>query len=137
VAKILLVEDSTFLRIATERILTRARYEVVTAVDGEEALRVAAEKKPDVILLDMMLPKLSGLEVLKALKTDPATAGIAVIVMSGLSQKNAERLQKDGAFAYLEKASLELDSGGRPLLAALGELVEKVMTQRAMGAGSS
>lgn len=136
-AKILLVEDSTFLRIATERILTRARYEVVTAVDGEEALRVAAEKKPDVILLDMMLPKLSGLEVLKALKTDPATAGIAVIVMSGLSQKNAERLQKDGAFAYLEKASLELDSGGRPLLAALGELVEKVMTQRAMGAGSS
>jgi CheY-like chemotaxis protein len=115
--KILLVEDSTFLRIATERILIRAKYEVCTAADGEEALRVAAEKKPDLILLDMMLPKLSGPDVLKRLKSNPETADIAVVVLSGLSQKNAERLQKDGALAYLEKSELDLEraaDAGRP-----------------------
>ncbi len=134
--KILLVEDSTFLRIATERILIRAKYEVCTAADGEEALRAASEKKPDLILLDMMLPKLSGPEVLKQLKTNPETAGIAVVVLSGLSQKNAERLQKDGALTYLEKTDLDLDRGGAPLLAVLEGIVEKILTARAMNAGS-
>jgi len=134
--KILLVEDSKFLRIATERTLTRAKYEVCTAVDGEEALRVAAEQKPDLILLDMLLPKLSGPEVLKALKSDPATADIAVVVMSGLSQKNAERLQQDGAMAYMEKSTLELETGAGPLLRALEGFVDKIFTSRAMRAGA-
>jgi len=134
--KILLVEDSTFLRMATERILARAKYEVCTAVDGEEALRAATENKPDIILLDMMLPKLSGPEVLKRLKNNPETADIAVVVLSGLSQKNAERLQKDGAFAFLEKSDLDLERGGAPLLSALEGIVEKVATARAMRAST-
>jgi CheY-like chemotaxis protein len=75
--KILLVDDSKFLRLATERALARAGYDVSTAIDGEQALEVAREKKPDVILLDMLLPKMAGPEVLKALKKDPATAAIA------------------------------------------------------------
>jgi CheY-like chemotaxis protein len=59
-------------------------------------LAVAREQKPDLILLDMLLPKMTGPDVLKALKKDPATAGIAVVVFTDLSQKNATRLQQDG-----------------------------------------
>src|SRR5450755_1916648 len=124
--KILLVDDSKFLRLATERALARAGYEVSTATDGEHALEMAREKKPDVILLDMLLPKMTGPDVLKALKKDPETAGIAVVAFTGLSQKNAPRLQQDGAFAYLEKSELGLDKGCDSFLAALGAIVEKL-----------
>ncbi len=89
------------------------------AGDGDEALLMAAEKLPDLILLDMMLPKMSGLEVLKALKKDPATEAIPVVVLTGLSETNAKRLQGDGAFAFLTKTSLALEQGAQPLLAAL------------------
>jgi CheY-like chemotaxis protein len=105
---VLLVEDSKFLRIANERALARAGYEVSTAADGEEALRVANEKLPDIILLDMLLPKLSGPEVLQALKINPATQAIPVIVVSSLSQKNEEKLKQAGAIEYFEKAALDL-----------------------------
>jgi CheY-like chemotaxis protein len=124
--KILLVDDSKFLRLATERALARAGYDVSTAVDGEHALQLAREKMPDIIMLDMLLPKMTGPDVLKALKKDPATAGIAVIVFTGLSQKNAIRLQQDGAFAFLEKSELGLDRGCETLLAALAEIVKKL-----------
>ena len=124
--KILLVDDSKFLRLATERALSRAGYDVSTANDGERALEIARENKPDVILLDMLLPKMTGPDVLKALKKDPATAGIAVVVLTGLSQKNAVRLQQDGACAFLEKSELGLDKGCETLLAALAGIVQKL-----------
>jgi two-component system, cell cycle response regulator DivK len=124
--KILLVEDSKFLRLATERALTRAGYEVSSARDGEEGLRVARERKPDLIMLDMLLPKVSGLDVLVALKKDPLTAKIPVVVMTGMSPKNAERLQADGAAAFLEKSSLGLETGSEKLLAALRDIVKNL-----------
>ncbi len=124
--KILLVEDSKFLRLATERALARAGYEMSSASDGEEALRIAREKMPDLILLDMLLPKISGPDVLKALKKDPATRSIAVVVITGMSQKNAARLREDGAVGFLEKSSLELDKGSEKLLAALGEILKNL-----------
>jgi CheY-like chemotaxis protein len=124
--KILLVEDSKFLRLATERALTRAGYEVSSAADGEEALRVAREKSPDLILLDMLLPKMSGPEVLKALKEDALTRAIPVVVITGLSQKDAARLQEDGAFEFLEKSSLELDKGSDRLLAAVEKILRRL-----------
>jgi CheY-like chemotaxis protein len=124
--KILLVEDSKFLRLATERALTRAGYEVSSAADGEEALRVARQRSPDLILLDMLLPKMSGPEVLKALKEDAFTQAIPVVVITGLSQKNAARLQEDGAFAFLEKSALELDKGSDKLLMAVEEIFCKL-----------
>jgi CheY-like chemotaxis protein len=124
--KILLVDDSKFLRLATERALVRAGYEVCSAMDGERALEIAREKKPDVILLDMLLPKITGPDVLKALKKDPATAGIAVVVLTGLSQKNAVRLQHDGACAFLEKSQLGLDKGCETLLTALAGIVRNL-----------
>jgi CheY-like chemotaxis protein len=95
--KILLAEDSKFLRMATERALARAGYEVCSAADGEEALRMAREKVPDLILLDMLLPRMSGPEVLAALQRDSLTKAIPVVVITGMSQKNEERLRKEGA----------------------------------------
>ena len=127
--KILLVDDSKFLRLATERALARAGYAVSTAIDGEQALRLARETVPDVILLDMLLPKMTGPDVLKALKSDPVTAGIAVVVFTGLSQKNAVRLEKDGAFAFLEKSEMELDKGCERFLSALAKIVRKLNLQ--------
>jgi CheY-like chemotaxis protein len=127
--KILLVEDSKFLRLATERALARAGYEVCSAGDGEEALRIAQTKAPELILLDMLLPKLSGPDVLKALKKDSLTKAIPVLVMTGMTQKNAARLQEDGAAGFLEKSALELDKGPDRLLAAVREFVSKMPTR--------
>jgi CheY-like chemotaxis protein len=115
-ASILLVEDSKFLRLASERTLRRAGYSVVSTDDGEQALRVARERVPDLILLDMLLPKLGGAEVLRALKQDPLTAQIPVVVLSSLSQKNETKLIEEGATAYFEKAKLHLDTDSRALL---------------------
>jgi CheY-like chemotaxis protein len=129
--KILLVEDSKFLRLATERALARAGYNIASAQDGVEALRLAHAESPDLILLDMLLPKMSGLEVLKALKQDPFTKAIPVIVMTAMSEKNAARLQKDGASGFLEKSALELDRGAEKLLVALSELRQKLPAKAA------
>lgn len=119
----LLVEDSRFLRLANERTLAKAGFLVSTAADGEEALTAATDKSPDVILLDMMLPKISGPDVLKKLKANPVTADIPVIVLTSLSQINADKLMSDGAAAYFEKSSLALDKGSDQLAAT----VEKVL----------
>lgn len=124
--KILVVDDSKFLRLATERALARAGYQVSTAIDGEDALKIAREEKPHVILLDMLLPKMTGPDVLKALKNDPATAGIAVVAFTGLSQKNAIRLEQDGACAFLDKAALGLDKGSEALLVALARIMREL-----------
>ena len=95
-------------------------------MDGENALQVAREEWPDLILLDMLLPKMTGPDVLKALKKDPQTASIAVVVLTRLSHKNAERLRRDGAVAFLEKSDLALDKGSETLLTALAGIVRKL-----------
>jgi CheY-like chemotaxis protein len=88
----------------------------------------------------MLLPKMTGLDVLKALKKDPLTKEIAVVAFTGLSQKNSERLKKDGAVAYLDKADLGLDKGSEGLLAALvgilKDLGKEVPAVRQASAGS-
>jgi CheY-like chemotaxis protein len=116
--------------------LARAGYEVGFAGDGDEALLMAADIRPDLILLDMMLPKMSGLEVLKALKKEPATEAIPVVVLTGLSQTNAERLRRDGAFAFLPKTDLALDQGAEPLLAALRRIVAELPSRQPLFGGS-
>jgi CheY-like chemotaxis protein len=77
------------------------------------------EKHPDIILLDMLLPKISGPDVLRALKANPATSGIPVIVLSSLSKKNEEKLLGDGAEAYFEKSTLDLDKNSDRLTATV------------------
>jgi CheY-like chemotaxis protein len=122
---VLLVEDSKFLKITGERLLTKAGFIVVTAQDGEEALRIVRESPPDVVLLDMLLPKLGGEQVLKALKGDSVTAGIPVIILSSLSQQNEEKLKKAGAVEYFEKAKLIEDVNSGKLNAAIEKAVRE------------
>jgi CheY-like chemotaxis protein len=118
---VLLVDDSRFFRTATERILVKSGYGVVSASDGEEALRVAREKLPNLILLDMLLPKIDGAVVLRQLKADSVTAKIPVLVLTSLSQRNEDKLLKDGATGFLEKDQLTKDP--QPLLQAIAGIL--------------
>lgn len=104
---ILVIDDNVELQIAFEKILGVAGYAVQLAGDGEEGLRLARSKTPDIILLDMLLPKLGGVEVLRALKRDPVTQKIPVIALSGLPLSNEAKLRSEGAVSYLEKSRLE------------------------------
>jgi two-component system phosphate regulon response regulator PhoB len=124
---ILLVEDSKLLRIATERLLSKAGYRVICAGDGDEALVLAGREIPHLIVLDMLLPKLSGPDVLRALKKDDRTAHIPVVVLSGLSQSNGPKLVQEGADAFLEKSSL-LEDQGR-LLEVITEALARTAVQ--------
>jgi CheY-like chemotaxis protein len=126
VSTVLLIDDSKFLRRANELSLMKAGHRIVTASDGEEGLRLAREKKPDIIVLDMMLPKLGGAQLLQLLKADPLTAKIPVIVLSSLPQKNELKLIADGAAAYLEKSSLALDQCSSELSRAITKILGSV-----------
>jgi DNA-binding response OmpR family regulator len=121
--KILLIEDSKFQRIANERALVRAGYGVLHAGDGEEGLRVARQDIPDLILLDMMLPKVSGLDVLRALKSDVLVKHIPVIVLSGLGQANEVKLLKEGAAAFFVKSQKSLENDSFALIQAVESLL--------------
>ena len=113
---VLLIDDSKFLRRANELAVARAGYSVMVASDGSEGLDLARTKVPDVIVLDMMLPKLSGQELLRALKQDSATSSIPVIVLSSLPQSNEQKLKAEGAALYLEKSKLEIGGGSARLI---------------------
>ena len=107
--RVLLAEDDRFLRRAAEARLRRHGLEVLTAVDGEEALRIARTERLDLVLLDVVMPKLEGFEVLKLLKEDAATASIPVIVLSNLGQeRDVAQAKALGAVAFLVKAHLSL-----------------------------
>jgi len=121
--KVLLIEDSKFQRTANGRALTRAGYDVVYAANGEEGLGAARENIPDLILLDMMLPKISGLDVLRALKADVLVNHIPVIVLSGLGQGNEARLLKEGATAFLMKSTESFENNSSALGKALQSLL--------------
>jgi len=107
--RVLIAEDDRFLRRAAEARLRRHGLEVLTAVDGEEALRIARAERLDLVLLDVVMPKLEGFEVLKLLKADEATASIPVIVLSNLGQeRDVAQAKALGAVAFLVKAHLSL-----------------------------
>ena len=128
--KILLVEDSKPIRRANEHALLRAGYEVVCAVDGESALRFARDMKPDLILLDMILPKMSGVDVLRHLKDEPSTADIPVVVLSSLSEKNRQKLIEEGAEDYLEKGELMPEDGVNLLPQMLENVICRITRKR-------
>lgn len=103
--KILLVEDDSFLLSMYATKFESENFKVTTAEDGEKAVRAVQKESPDIILLDIILPKLSGFEVLKQLKADAKTAKIPVILLTNLSQRDeVERGLKMGAEDYLIKA---------------------------------
>ena len=108
--RILLAEDDRFLRKAAAAMLRRQGFTVLTAEDGEEALRVARAETPDLILLDLIMPKMQGFEVLKALKSDPQTSSIPVVILSNLGQESDSKAAREmGALDYWVKANLALE----------------------------
>jgi CheY-like chemotaxis protein len=134
--RILLVEDSKPIRRENERALLEAGYEVVCAVDGESALRFARDLKPDLILLDMILPKMSGPEVLRQLKSEPVTAEIPVVVLSSLSEKNRQKLVEEGAEEYLEKNALMPGRGVNLLPQELENVICRINRRRGIAFSS-
>jgi len=128
--KILLVEDSKPIRRENESALHKAGYVVVCAEDGEAAVRMAREEQPDLILLDMILPKLSGPEVLQRLKADPVTVAIPVIVLSSLTEKNRQKLIEAGAEDYLEKKDVMPRQGVNLLPKMLENIICRVNRKR-------
>ncbi len=103
--RLLVVEDDEFLRELITTKLINEGFEVIEAVDGEDGLRKTREGKPDLVLLDIILPNIDGFEVLKQLKADPSVASIPVVVLSNLGQQDdVERALSMGAKDYLIKA---------------------------------
>jgi len=108
--KILFIEDERALQKTFHAILTEKGYELISAYDGESGLKLAKEEKPDLILLDLILPKIHGLDVLEALKKDPATKEIPVIVLTNVEQIDAvQRALELGATTYLVKAQYTIE----------------------------
>ncbi|MDP3661649.1 MAG: response regulator [bacterium] len=108
--KVLWVEDDTFLSDLIARKLSTQECTMAHAIDGEEALALAASEHPDVILLDILLPGVDGYEVLKRLKANPQTKSIPVILLSNLGQSDdVEKGKTLGAARFLIKATVTLD----------------------------
>lgn len=120
---IVLIEDSRLVRTLLGKDLIRSGYRVITSPDGEHGLRTAQQHRPDLILLDMLLPKLTGLEVLRALKADPTTREVPVIVLTGLSKGNADKLLGSGASAFFEKSDHNLQGGAQSLIGVIEQVI--------------
>jgi len=104
--RVLLADDSKFLRSAYSQYLRRVGYEVVVADDGDQALHLASTIRPDVVVLDLLMPKIGGVAALKLMKQSVETAATPVIILSGLPSSNSAKLTSAGAFAYLAKTEV-------------------------------
>lgn len=102
--RVLIVEDEPNIVLSLEFLLQREGYETVTAVDGEEALALVRQVRPDAVLLDIMLPRRNGYEVCQAIKVDPELRTIPVIMVSAKGQEvEVQRGLELGAAAYVTK----------------------------------
>ena len=102
--RILVVDDEIYIVHILDFSLGMEGYEVVTALDGEQALEKAAQHKPDLIVLDIMMPKMDGYETCKALKSNPETADIPVILLSAKGRSIDQQTGYDvGAADYITK----------------------------------
>ena len=109
-SKIMVVEDDASLREIYSIRITAEGYEVVSAGDGEEALAMAVREKPDLILSDVMMPKISGFDMLDILRSTPETANIKVVMMTALSADDQrERGERLGADRYLVKSQVGIE----------------------------
>jgi DNA-binding response OmpR family regulator len=116
--KILLAEDDKFICKAYQDGLTRAGFEVVIAHDGEQALSKIKSDKPDLILLDLIMPSKNGFEVMEDLKKNPSMSKAPVVILSNLGQESDVKKSKDlGAVDYLVKSNYSMK-----------EVIEKVQS---------
>lgn len=117
---VLVVEDDRFLRRACETSLRQRGYAVRSAADGVEGLAMARAEPPDLVLLDLLMPKLTGVEVLRALRGDEATRDLKVLVLSNSSrEQDMVEIERLGVSGYWVKANLSLQE--------LGDLVGRIL----------
>jgi two-component system cell cycle sensor histidine kinase/response regulator CckA len=128
--EILLIEDSRVMRVSIQRALTEAGYTVHTASDGEAGVRAARETLPDLVVLDLDLPKISGLDVLRALKQDAITKSIPVVVLAALSELNREELLNEGAAACVEKSDKLLEKDSAAVIHIVAQVVGKTKAEK-------
>ena len=108
--KILLVEDEPMLSNLLQQRLLKEGYDVPLAKDGAEAVKFLRQAKPDLMLLDIILPKMSGFEVMEAMKSDPTVFPAPVVIISNLGQESdIERGRELGAVGYFIKAQLSIE----------------------------
>lgn len=120
--KILVVEDESALQKTVGAVLSKEGYEVLQALDGEIGLRLAQSQNPDLIILDLILPKVNGFEVLEKLKADPQTRSVPVIILTNLeAMEDIEKALNAGACTYLVKANYTLEE----VLAKVKQALEK------------
>ncbi len=101
---ILYVEDNEFNRKIVRQLLTRTSYRLIEATDGEAGVATALAERPDLIIMDIQLPKMSGLEATRQLAAAPETADVPIIVITSFALAGDEQKAKDaGASAYLAK----------------------------------
>ena len=119
--KIVLADDEEFIVAAYKDGLEQAGYSVTVARDGAEALQAVKNVMPDLVLLDLIMPKLNGFEVLRAIKADDSTKHIPVIVLLNLSQPTDEaEARQTGALDAIVKADISLED--------LTERIAKIFT---------
>lgn len=120
--KIMVVEDDAALREIYSIRITAEGYEVVSAGDGEEALAVAVREKPDLVLADVMMPKISGFDMLDILRNTPETAHIKVIMMTALSGDDQRaRGESLGCDRYLVKSQVGIEDVVNAIHDVLGD----------------
>lgn len=125
--KILLIEDDKFLRTLLERKLRNEGFDVISAIDGEEAMDKIITERPDLILLDIILPKKSGFSILEDLNKDENLKKIPVFIISNLGQQeDIEKAKKLGIKNYFVKAGLSLDA----LVQKIKEFSENLLTTK-------
>ena len=124
--KILVVDDEIYIVHILDFSLGMEGYEVVTALDGEQALEKLKVEKPDLIVLDIMMPKLDGYEVCKAIKSDPETRHIPVILLSAKGRNVDQKMGFDvGADDYITKPF-----SPRKLVERINQLLGQAVTER-------
>lgn len=118
---ILLAEDDRCLRRAAEVTLTRRGFTVLLACDGQEAVDMAREHRPDLLLLDLLMPRKTGMEVLSELRAEPRTRDLRVLILSNSSKElEMQSAQKLGVAGYWIKANLSLKELGDRVSELLG-----------------
>ena len=118
----MLVEDDTSLREIYSIRLAAEGYEIISAGDGEEALAIAVKEKPDLILSDVMMPKISGFDMLDILRSTPETKDIKVVMMTALSSEDQrKRGEALGADRYLVKSQVGIEDVVNVIHEVLGD----------------
>ncbi len=121
-SKVMVVEDDASLREIYSIRITAEGYDVISAGDGEEALAMAVREKPDLILSDVMMPKISGFDMLDILRSTPETADIKVVMMTALSgDDQRERGERLGADRYLVKSQVGIEDVVNTIHEVLGD----------------